>query len=402
MSHQKSRLAGRRIILGVTGGIAAYKTAYLIRLLKKEGADVQVLMTHAACKFITPLTLGTLSEREVLIEIFPPNEAGSWTRHVHLGLWGDIMVVAPATAQTLAKLANGLCDSMLTAVALSARCPVHVFPSMDLDMYEHPATQQNLQRLSDAGYHVALPATGELASGLVGIGRLPEPEEIVDHIAGVLEDQSGILTGKEVLVTAGPTREPIDPVRYISNPSTGTMGYAMAAAAVRQGADVTLVSGPTSLDTPDGVNRIDVDTAEEMYRAVAEHSNADIVIMAAAVADYTPAETFDRKIKKSDAEMKIALRSTRDILAGLGAEKREGQVLIGFAMETDNGEANARSKLKRKNLDWIVLNNLCEAGAGFGPDTNRVTLISEDTAEKLPLLPKAELADLLVEMMFGT
>lgn len=401
-------LEGRKLVLGVTGSIAAYKAAEVVRLFKKAGAEVQVLMTPAAARFITPLTLGTLSEREVLVEIFPENEQGSWTKHVSLGLWADLFVVAPATAQTLAKLAHGFSDTMLTATALAARCPVLLCPAMDHDMFHHPATQANLDRLRAFGYAVMTPGYGELASGLIGDGRMPEPDEIVARVVETLkaapsdEGATGPLAGRHVLVTAGPTREPIDPVRILTNPSTGTMGYAMAEAAARRGARVTLVSGPTALDAPDGIARIDVTTAEEMHAAVQTHRDADLVIMAAAVADYTPLTSSPSKLKKQDGDLTIRLRRTPDILASLGQHKAPGQTLVGFAMETDDGLANARRKLETKNLDWIVLNDLKEEGAGFGVGTNRVTLIHRSgRTEDLPRMPKHEVAEALLNRILG-
>ncbi len=406
-STEEKRLEGRKLLLGVTGSIAAYKAAELIRLCKKAGAEVQVLMTPDAARFITPLTLGTLSEREVLSEIFPDNEQGSWTKHVSLGLWADLFVVAPATAQTLAKMAYGFSDSMLTATALAARCPMLVCPAMDHDMYLHPATQANLERLRAFGYAVMAPGYGELASGLVGHGRMPEPEEIFGRIvemvtAPLRPSSGGLLAGKHVLVSAGPTREPIDPVRVVTNHSSGSMGYAIAEAAAGHGARVTLVSGPTALDTPHGVDRIDVTTAEEMHAAVQAHRDANLVIMAAAVADYTPLDPAPSKLKKQDDELTIRLRRTPDILAELGAHKRPEQMLVGFAMETDDGLANARRKLEAKNLDWIVLNNVNEEGAGFGPGTNRVTLIHRSGhTEDLPLMPKRDVAEALLNRILG-
>ena len=400
-------LDGRKLLLGVTGSIAAYKAAELVRLLKKAGAEVQVLMTPDAARFIPPLTLGTLSEREVLVEIFPENAEGSWTKHVALGLWADLFVVAPATAQTVAKLAYGFCDTMLTATALAARCPLLVCPAMDHDMYLHPATQANLERLRAHGAAVMTPGYGELASGLVGHGRMPEPEEILARIADALAEGSAPkpLASRHVLVTAGPTREPIDPVRVITNPSTGTMGYAMAAAAARRGARVTLVSGPTALEAPPGAERIDVTTAEEMHAAVQAPAGADLVSMTAAVADYTPADPADHKLKKSDGgeALTLRLRRTPDILAALGAARRDGQVLVGFAMETDDALANARRKLETKNLDFLVLNDLHEPGAGFGTGTNRVTLLRRGgEAEELPLMPKRDLAEALLDRIART
>lgn len=399
-----SFLKGRKLLIGVTGGIAAYKVTNLIRLFKKAGAEVQVLMTPSATRFITPLTLGTLSEREVLIEIFPENEDGSWTKHVHLGLWADLFIVCPATAQTIAKLAHGFCDTMITAVALSARCPLLVCPAMDHDMYVHPATQANLDTLRSYGYDVMEPDHGPLASGLIGQGRLPEPVDIFTRAIQKLgiakpapiQDQS--LAGKTVLVTAGPTREPLDPVRFLSNHSTGTMGYALAAAAAERGGTVTLISGPTQLATPANVTRIDITTADAMHAAVQQHKDADLVIMAAAIADFAPETVAASKIKKNGEAMTVRLRRTPDVLAALGQEKREGQILVGFAMETNDARANAQRKLEKKNLDWIVLNNLHEPGAGFGTTTNRVTLIHRSgTTEDLPLMPKKEVADVLLQ-----
>jgi len=414
----------RHILLGVTGSIAAYKAAVLVRLLKKSGAEVQVLMTEGASRFISPLTLGTLSEREVLTDIFPDGHAtdeGSWTKHVDLGLWADLLVVAPATAQTLAKLTHGFCDSMLTATALSARCPLMVCPAMDRDMYTHPSTQRNLETLRADG-HIVMPAAhGELASGLVGQGRMPEPNAIVNRVATELEDRpyaadrddhhapphetpsgekpNDSMAGREVLVTAGPTQEPLDPVRMLTNPSTGTMGFEVAREAARRGASVTLIAGPTSLDTPDGVQRVDVRTTAEMHAAVQQRRNdVDLVVMAAAVADYTPVDPSDSKRKKDEEERVLHLRRTPDILETLGKHKRAGQTLVGFALETNDGPENARRKIDRKNLDWIVLNNPSESGAGFGTTTNRVTLFHRDGySEALPLQSKRAVARTLLD-----
>ena len=393
-----SALHGRKILLGVSGSIAAYKAAELVRLLKKAGAEVQVLMTRDAARFIPPLTLGTLAGREVLTEIFPENASGSWTKHVHLGLWADLFIVAPATATTLSKLAAGVCDSMLTAVALSARCPLIVAPAMDHDMFVHPATQRNLNTLRDDGVEVVEPEHGELASGLVGTGRLPEPEALFERIVERLQPDDRSLAGKKVLVTAGPTREPVDPVRFLSNGSTGTMGYARAEAAARRGATVTLVSGPTVLDTPPGVERIDVMSADEMHAAVMQHADADLVFAAAAVSDYAPAEPSDRKIKKNGDELALRLRRTPDVLASLGEQKRDGQTLVGFALETHDGLEHARDKLERKRLDWIVLNHANEPGAGFGTGTNRVTLLGrEGEEETLDRMPKRAAAKAILD-----
>lgn len=393
-------LDGRRILLGVTGGIAAYKSAELLRLFKRSGADVQVLMTPDATRFITPLTLGTLSEHDVLIEVFPEGEEGTWTRHIALGRWADIFVIAPATAQSLAKLANGFSDSMLTATALAARCPILLCPAMDHDMFVHPATRKNLDLLAAYGHSVMMPAYGPLASGLIGHGRLPEPADIYRHVVDLLQGASpenDSLSGLHVLVTAGPTREAMDPVRYLSNPSSGKMGYALAEAASRRGATVTLVSGPTSLAAPPGVTRVDVTSAREMYDEVIARSTADIVVMAAAVSDYAPAQAASQKLKKTDAELVLRLSRTPDILTELGRRKSESQILIGFAMETEKHEENARRKLKSKNLDWIVLNKLNEEGSGFETDTNRVTLIHRSgEQEDLPLMSKRSVAEAIL------
>ncbi len=339
----------------------------------------------------------------------PASDAtGSWTRHVDLGLWADVIVVAPATAHTLARFATGACDTLLAAVFLSARCPVLVCPAMDHDMWRHPATQANIATLRARGTHVLGPASGPLASGLIGEGRLPEPPAIAEAIAALVELQTdrsesteGSLAGQRVLVTAGPTREHIDPVRFLSNPSTGTMGFAIAADAARRGADVVLISGPVGLSTPAHVRRIDVTSADEMHAAVmAEAATADFVVMTAAVADYAPAETFAHKVKKDDGPASIALRRTPDILAALGAAKRDGQTLVGFAMETDDGEANARGKLARKHLDFIVLNVLTDDGAGFGTTTNRVTVFSASGARHdLATAPKPEIAARILDIV---
>ena len=399
-------LSSKKVVLGVSGSIAAYKAADLVRLLKKAGAEVQVLMTPDATRFVTPLTLGTLSEREVLTEIFPRNEDGSWTKHVGLGRWADLFVVAPATASTLAKLAAGLCDSMLTATALSARCPLLVAPAMDHDMWHHPATQRNVATLRADGVEVIDPAHGALASGLTGDGRLPEPESLFARIEARLRAAearvTGPLAGKKVLVTAGPTREAVDPVRYVTNGSTGTMGYALAAAAARRGGEVVLVSGPTALDAPPGVERVEVTSAKEMHAAAMRHADADLVLMAAAVADYTPAEPSERKVKKDDDSLTIRLCRTPDILAALGAQKRGGQTLVGFALETHDGHEHARGKLERKNLDWVVLNHANEAGAGFGTGTNRVTVLGRDGSEHdISQRPKAAVAEAILDCVLA-
>lgn len=371
-------MQGKRILLGVTGSIAAYKSALLVRLLVKSGADVQVVMTESATQFITPLTLATLAKRPVLSQ-FVSDETGAWNNHVELGLWADVLVIAPASAHTLAKCAHGFCDDLLSAVYLSAKCPVFFAPAMDLDMYRHPTTRENMNRLESFGNTLIRAEPGELASGLVGEGRLAEPEAIVEALERHFARRPA-LTGKRVLITAGPTQEPIDPVRYISNHSTGKMGYAIARAFAIAGADVTLVSGPTTLSLPDSsIRRIDVRSAREMFAAAADaFATADITILNAAVADYTPTHPADQKIKKKETEFRLELTKTVDIAATLGQQKQPHQLLMGFALETNDERANALTKLHAKNLDWIVLNSLRDAGAGFGHDTNKITVIDKD------------------------
>ncbi len=391
-------LSGRRIVLGVTGGIAAYKAALVVRLLRRAGAEVQVLMTRDAARFITPLTLGTLSGRDVLVDVFPDSSEGGWTRHIELGQWADLLVVAPATAQTIAKMATGGVDSMLTATILAARCPVLVCPAMDHDMYVHPATKRNLVTLEEFGYHILEAEHGELASGLIGEGRLPEPETILEHIETLLNGEQP-LVGRKVAVSAGPTQEAIDPVRFLSNHSSGRMGYAIAEEAARLGASVTLVSGPTSLPDPRGMNvRRVVSTADMKEAMDAAADEADIVVMAAAVSDYTPISQSELKIKKTGADLSIEMTRTEDILKGIGERKRPDQIVVGFALETDNALDYARRKLKEKNCDLIVLNNPRDEGAAFGTTTNRVTLISRDgTEEALPLMSKQDVAKAIFE-----
>lgn len=372
-------MKGRKIVLGVTGGIAAYKAAFLIRLLVKAGAEVRVVMTPSAQQFITPLTLSTLSKHPVLSQ-FTEGERGEWNNHVELGLWGDLMLIAPTSANTLAKMAEGRSDNLLMAVYLSARCPVAVAPAMDLDMYAHPQTQANLLRLQQHGVLLIPPGTGELASGLSGEGRMAEPETIVEFAEATFA-RANRLSGKKILVTAGPTYEAIDPVRFIGNHSTGKMGFALAEELAAQGADVTLVSGPVALTARHPkIKRIDVVSAQEMYEAcMSEFPSADAAILSAAVADFRPAKKAASKIKKEQGGISsIELEETTDILASLGKIKKEKQVLVGFALETENEIANAKSKLERKNLDFIVLNSLREKGAGFGGDTNRVSILTRE------------------------
>lgn len=374
-----SSLKGKHIVLGVTGGIAAYKSVALLRLLTKAGAEVQVVMTPAAKEFVAPVTFASLSQKPVVSEFFTAN-TGEWHSHVDLGLWADAMVVAPATASTIGKMANGIADNMLVTTYLSAKEPVWIAPAMDLDMMRHPSTVANIERLRSFGNHIIEPGSGALASGLSGKGRMAEPEEIVvtleSHFA-----TAGSMTGKTVMITAGPTREKLDPVRFISNYSSGKMGYALAEEAARRGARVILVSGPVELEARNPLIEVRrVESAEEM---LAEARNAfagcDIAIMCAAVADYRPAAVSPSKLKRGDSPaMTLELVRNPDIAATLGAEKRPGQTLVGFALETDDAIAHGADKLRRKNLDMIVVNSLADKGAGFGTDTNLVTIITAD------------------------
>ena len=395
------QLKGKHIILGITGSIAAYKAAMLCRLLVKEGAEVRVIMTPLAKQFITPLTMATLSKHPILVEFFNP-ENGEWNSHVSLGEWADMLLIAPATANTLAKMTTGIADNLLLTTYLSARSVVAVAPAMDLDMYAHITTQQNLRTLAERGVAIIEPEAGELASGLVGKGRMAEPEEIVEEVKAILarrEDKR--LEGKRYFVTAGATIEPIDPVRYITNHSTGKMGYAIAEELAKRGAEVQLITGRTTLPTPAGVERVDVLSAADMYNAAVEAwREADGAVMCAAVADYTPAVVADKKLKKSDDDMRIELVRTKDIAAELGKSK-EDRTLVGFALETDNEEANAEGKLERKNLDFVVLNSLRDKGAGFGGDTNKVTLIDRNGSEEYPLMSKREVAAVIVDKIIS-
>ena len=378
-------LENKKIVLGITGSIAAYKACILARLLIKKGAEVQVVMTPAAKEFITPLTLATLTQKPVVSEFFDRRD-GSWHSHVNLGLWAYAMLIAPASASTIGKMANGIADNMLVTTYLSMKqsptsegkvnTPVFVAPAMDLDMYAHPSTQANLQKLQSYGNHIIEPATGFLASKLEGKGRMEEPEKIVEVLEQFFAKQQK-LAGKKVLITAGPTYEKIDPVRFIGNYSSGKMGFALAEVCAEQGAEVTLVSGPVMLQTKHpGIKRIDVESAQQMYEAATKHfPKADIAILCAAVADFTPKTTADKKIKRKGDNLKLELQPTKDIAAALGAVKKKKQVLVGFALETDNEQKNAKEKMERKNFDFIVLNSLQDKGAGFRVDTNKVTII---------------------------
>jgi len=374
-------LENKKILVGVTGSIAAYKTAYLVRLLVKEKAQVKVIMTPAATEFITPLTLSTLSKNPVYT-VFSDKDTGQWTNHVELGLWADLFLIAPASANTLAKCVTGVCDNLLQAVYLSARCPVMFAPAMDLDMYRHPSTQANLAILKSYDNRIIEPNTGELASGLEGKGRMAEPEELLEAVHREFSAEP-LLKGKTVVVTAGPTQEDIDPVRFISNHSSGKMGFEIARAFALGGATVHLVAGPVALPDIAGVNRINVRTAAEMFEAVSRlHEQADFLVFSAAVADYRPETVAQQKIKKQEDEMFIELEKTIDIAAELGSLKRDDQVHVGFALETDNEYRNARGKLERKNFDMIVLNSLQDKGAGFRYDTNKITIFDRNGGEK--------------------
>ena len=395
-------LAGKKIIIGITGSIAAYKSILLVRLLVKAGAEVKVIMTPAAADFVSSLTLSTLSKNPVLQDLF---DEQSWANHVMLGRWADAFLIAPLSCNTLSKMAHGGCDNLLMAVYLSATCPVMVAPAMDEDMWRHPSTKHNLDKIWGYGCHIIPVETGELASGLIGEGRMAEPEAIV-HYLNLFFAVNQTLKGKKVLVTAGPTYEAIDPVRFIGNHSSGKMGYAIAEELYRRGADVTLVSGPVSIRPKTAaIQLIKVNTAEEMYEACWQYRTAyDIAVLAAAVADYTPVEVADQKIKKSEGELQLVLKKTKDILKSLGAVKQLNQILVGFALETTNEEGFALKKLEEKNADAIVLNSLNDAEAGFSKDTNKVTIFSK-TKEKRKFPAKAkelvasDIADFINELI---
>ena len=386
------RSLNRKVLLGISGGIAAYKSASLVRELVKAGATVQVVMTRSAHDFVTPLTLATLSGRPVLTELVADN--GTWNDHVHLARWADVLLIAPLTANTLAKMAHGQCDNLLLACYLSATAPVYVAPAMDLEMFKDASTRSNLDLIRDRGVRTIGPESGELASGLSGEGRMTEPEMIVDRMVKDLIGNSK-LNGKRILITAGPTQEAIDPVRYIGNRSSGKMGFALAEEAAARGAHVELVTGPVSLATDRaGITRTNIRTAAEMAEACKRISvGCDAVVMSAAVADYRPADPKTEKIKKKGDELALQLEPTEDVLGWMGANKPNGQLLVGFALETNDGLVHAQGKLERKNLDLIVLNTLQDEGAGFGHDTNKITLIDKGTKSlALPLMTKVETA----------
>ena len=392
-------LKGKKIVLGITGSIAAYKACLLIRGLVRKGAEVQVVITPAGKEFITPITLSALTSKPVISDFFAQRD-GTWHSHVALGLWADAMVVAPATASTIGKMANGIADNMLVTTYLSMKAPVFIAPAMDLDMFAHPSTQQNLQRLRSYGNHIIEPTSGELASHLEGKGRMEEPENIIRvlerHFAATQD-----LAGKRVLITAGPTYERIDPVRFIGNYSSGKMGMALAEACARRGAEVTLVCGPTPLRcSHPSIRRVDVESAEEMYSASTSAFDAmDAALLCAAVADFTPEQAADRKIKRESDDLVLRLKPTRDIAQALGQMKREGQILAGFALETHDEAAHAHEKLERKNFDFIVLNSLNDPGAGFRHDTNKVTIITRTGSTPYPLKDKKEVAEDIVDRL---
>jgi phosphopantothenoylcysteine decarboxylase/phosphopantothenate--cysteine ligase len=393
-------LKNKNIILGVCGSIAAYKSAILVRLLIKAGANVKVILTADAANFITPLTLATLSKNPVYTKYFE-EETGVWSNHVELGLWADYMIIAPASANTIGKMANGLCDNLLSAVYLSAKCPVFYAPAMDLDMWKHESTRANVQKLQEFGNMIISPNNGELASGLHGEGRMAEPEEIIGYIIDIIKKDLP-LVGEKVMITAGPTYEPIDPVRFIGNHSSGKMGFAIADEMARLGAEVTLITGPTTEKSTRQINRIDVMTAAEMLEACkAAFPQSKISVMSAAVADYTPAHVSLQKIKKKDEEFSVSLKKTTDILLILGQLKTPAQILVGFALETNNEEENAVYKLKKKNLDLIVLNSLQDKGAGFKKDTNKITIFNRaEEKTTYELKSKAEVAkDICTEIL---
>jgi phosphopantothenoylcysteine decarboxylase/phosphopantothenate--cysteine ligase len=395
-------LRGKKILLGVSGSIAAYKSAFLIRELTRQGAEVKVVMTQAAKDFITPLTLATLSTQPVYCDFFDEG-SGAWQSHVDLGLWADALVVAPASANTLAKFAHGLCDNLLTATYLSARCPVYVAPAMDLDMYRHAATQHNLEVLSRHNVHIIDPEHGPLASGLEGKGRMAEPVHIVEFLKKNFSIDLPLI-GKKVLVTAGPTHEAIDPVRFIGNHSSGKMGFAIAEALAGHGAEVQLISGPTTLQTVHtNIHRTDVHSASEMYDACLQHfHDCEWIVFAAAVADYKPSTVSDKKLKKDHPQMSLPLEKTVDIAATLGRQRKSSQLIVGFALETDNEQENAEKKLHSKNFDMIVLNSLRDDGAGFGHDSNQI-VIMEKNGEKTryPLKSKKQVAVDIVDKMIS-
>ena len=394
-------LKGKKIVLGITGSIAAYKACFIIRQLVKQGAEVQVVITPAGKEFITPLTLSTLTRKPVVSEFFSGRD-GTWNSHVDLGLWADAMLIAPCTASTLGKMANGIADNMLITTYLSMKAPVFIAPAMDLDMYAHPSTQANMEKLISYGNHIIEPQSGFLASGLEGKGRMEEPERIVEALDAALSPNRQRLNGKQILITAGPTHEKIDPVRFIGNYSSGKMGFALAEECARQGADVTLIAGPVALKTSyANIHRIDVESCEEMYEAaISEFPKSDAAILCAAVADFRPATVAEQKIKREGDELLIRLQPTHDIASRLGQMKTDRQVLVGFALETNDEEANARLKLGKKNLDFIVLNSLKNKGTCFQSDDNQICIIGKDNMQGYPRKNKQEVAADIIDELF--
>ena len=393
-------LKGKKIVLGITGSIAAYKACQIIRLLVKAGAEVQVVITPAGKEFITPITLSALTQKPVISEFFAQRD-GTWNSHVALGLWADAMLIAPCTASTLGKMAHGVADNMLITTYLSMKAPVFIAPAMDLDMYAHPTTQQNLDTLRSFGNHIIEPQSGFLASGLEGKGRMEEPEKIVE-VLDVFFSKSLPLTGKNILITAGPTYEKIDPVRFIGNYSSGKMGFALAEECARRGAHVKLVAGPVAIQAKhENIQRIDVESGEEMYQTAIQHfPDCDAAILCAAVADYRPAEQADKKLKREADDLLLRLVPTRDIAAELGRMKSNEQVLVGFALETNDEETNAQKKLEKKNLDFIVLNSLQNKGTCFRSDENQITIISRNGKIEYPKKPKKDVASDIIDNLF--
>ena len=394
-------LKGKKIVLGITGSIAAYKACLLIRQLIKRGAEVQVVITPAGKEFITPITLSALTHKPVISEFFSQRD-GTWNSHVDLGLWADAMVVAPCTASTLGKMAHGIADNMLITTYLSMKAPVFIAPAMDLDMYRHPSTQANMKTLLSYGNHIIEPESGFLASGLEGKGRMEEPEVIADRLDQFFSENSqpSPIVGKKVVITAGPTYEKIDPVRFIGNYSSGKMGFAIAEECLRRGADVTVVAGPVSLTCSSGIRRLDVESCQEMYdAATSEFADADVAILAAAVADFRPALVADRKIKRGKDDMVITLCPTHDIAAALGASKKAGQTLVAFALETNDEEANAMRKLEKKNADFVVLNSLRNEGTCFRTDQNQIEIVSRDGKTSYEKKSKADTASDIVDYL---
>ncbi len=393
-------LKGKRIVLGITGSIAAYKACLIIRGLIRKGAEVQVVITPAGKEFITPITLSALTSKPVISEFFSQRD-GTWHSHVSLGLWADAMLIAPATASTIGKMANGVADNMLITTYLSMKAPVFIAPAMDLDMYAHPSTQKNLQTLESYGNHIIEPGTGFLASHLEGKGRMEEPERIIAILEEFFDDRERDLSGKQILITAGPTYEKLDPVRFIGNYSSGKMGFALAEECARRGATVQLVCGPVSLQAQHpSIVRTDVESAQQMYEAATRlFPSCQAGILCAAVADFTPSQVADQKIKREGDQLVLRLNPTQDIARALGQQKRPDQRLVGFALETNDEKAHAREKLQKKNLDFIVMNSLNDAGAGFRHDTNKITIISKDGETPYPLKSKAEVAADIVDSL---